>query len=360
MLLPVVGLSTKAAISRRCFDGDGRMPTFVTTCFTIAAASSGLVALGMWVLGDMLTAVTRLSIDWLYAALLATAAQFIIFVQLSLWQARRMAWRYGAFQISQAATYAGFTLLGVVVLGWGWPGQALSQVATLAAFAALAVLALGHARDLGWPPTSAQAREALRFGLPLVPHGLGGVALGVFDRFLITNMLDVEHAGLYTAALQISMGLGLFIQASNRAHMPRLFAELARNDPRRRAREVRRAYLYFVLLAGAGMGVGAIAPLLTTTILGEKFHASAAFIPWLTCGVAAGGMYNIAAYHLIFARRTGWLSMASGLSGAAHVVVSALLIRTEGTIGAAHAFFLSQVCLFVLAWSLAGKAYPKG
>ena len=355
VLLPLVGLSTKAAISRRCFDGNGQMPTFITTCFTIVAASSLLVGLLTWALGDWLTTVTRLSIAWLFVALLATMAQYIIFVQLSLWQARRMAWRFGAFQIWQSATYAGFTLLGVVVLGWGWRGQALSQVATFIAFAAIASLALGHAQDLGWPPRLAQAREALEFGLPLVPHGMGGVALGVFDRLLLTNLLDVERAGLYTAALQISMVLGLLVQACNRAYMPRLFAELARDDSRRLTREVRRAYLYFIALAGAGVVGGSIAPLLATTLLGDTFRASAAFIPWLTCGVAVGGMYNVAAYYLIFARRTGWLSIASGLSGVVHVVASVLLIRSEGAIGAAQAFLLSQSCLFVLAWWSPGR-----
>ena len=155
------------------------------------------------------------------------------------------------------------------------------------------------------------------------------------------------------------MVLGLLVQASNRAYMPRLFAELARDDPRRRVREVRRAYVYFSILAGAGVVVGSVAPSLATPLLGEKFHASAAFIPWLTCAVAVGGMCNVAAYYLIFARRTGWLSIATGLSAVVHVLASALLIRTEGTIGAAHAFLVSQSCLFVLAWSFAGKAYPK-
>jgi O-antigen/teichoic acid export membrane protein len=357
-LLPLVGLSTKTAISRRWFDGDGDMSSFVTTCLAIATGSSALVALGLWGFASAVTAVTQLSIGWLFVALVATMAQFIIFIQLSLWQARRLAWRYGTFQVTQAAIYASLTLVWVVGLGKGWPGQAAAQAATLVAFAAIALATLGRARDLAWPPRGDQMRQALAFGLPLVPHGLSGVALGVFDRFLIANALDVHEAGLYTAALQISMVLSLLVNASNRAYMPRLFAELARDDGRRRAREVRHAYVYFAVLAGAAVVVGQIAPPLATIVLGEAFHESAAFIPWLAAGVAVGGMYNIAAYHLIFARRTGWLTLASLGSACVHVTMSTLLVHHEGTIGAAHAFVLSQTCLFGLAWSLARRTAP--
>ena len=79
------------------------MPSFITTCFTIATATALLLALGIWALGDVLTTVTRPSLGWLFAARLITMAQFIILVQLSPWPARRMARGFGAWPACGAA-----------------------------------------------------------------------------------------------------------------------------------------------------------------------------------------------------------------------------------------------------------------
>jgi O-antigen/teichoic acid export membrane protein len=234
----------------------------------------------------------------------------------------------------------------------------LGQVAALVLFAAIGILGLWSASQLDWPPRADHAREALAFGLPLVPHGLAAAATVLADRFLITALVDVEQTGLYTAALQISMVLALAVQAFNRAYQPWLFAGLHQSDSRFRLRVVRGSYLYFVFLAATAALIGWPAPMLVRVILGARFQGAAEFIPFIALGIAFGGMYNIVANYVILSRRTAWLSCASLISGALNIVGGILLIRRSGAIGAAQAFMLSQAVLFLLAWCLAARAYP--
>jgi O-antigen/teichoic acid export membrane protein len=357
-LVPLVGLMTKAGITARFFRHADDLPTFVTTCLALLSASSCLVLLAMWPAREAIAVVMQVPVGWLFVAVLAAAAQFTILICLALWQARREAFRFGAFQVLHAATNVGLSLVLVVAVRLGWEGRALGQVAALVLFAAVALIVLARERQLGWPPRAAHAREALAFGVPLIPHGLSAATLGLADRLLITNLASLEQAGLYTSALQIAMMLGLLIQAFNRAYTPWLFAELARNDPQRGAVLVRGSYVYFAALAGLAGAIGLASPFIGEVLLGEQFRPAAAFIPLLVAGVAIGGMHNLVANYLIVARRTGWLSIATVCSGATNIAALIMLVQRNGALGAAQAFLLSQLVLFLTTWWFASKAYP--
>jgi O-antigen/teichoic acid export membrane protein len=357
MLLPLVGLSSKQSVAAHVFGGGGNIARFLTTCLILTAVSSASLALLMLPARDLLSSVTHLPSGWLLVAVAAAGAQFVVLLTMAVWQARRNAVRLGIFQVLEAATNVGLSLLLVLIVGLGWEGRVLGQVGSLVLFAALGVLALWSASDLGWPPRGDHAREALAFGLPLVPHGLAVAVAMVADRFLITGMLGVEQTGLYTAALQIAMVLALAMQAFNRAYQPWLLGGLQQDSAVFRRRVVQGSYLYFLFLAAAAAIVGLAAPWVVRILLGKDFQSAATFIPFLAFGAAFGGMYNVVAHYLILSRRTAWLSLASVISGALNIVGSILLIRHYGALGAAQAFMLAQLTLFLLTWWLAGRAY---
>jgi O-antigen/teichoic acid export membrane protein len=358
ILLPLTGLSTKHAVAAHFFSpGGGDVTRFLTTCLILTAVSSASVALLLLPFRAVLVSITQLPAGWLWVALVAAAAQFVILLTLALWQARGNAVRFGVFQVLQIATNVGLSLLFVLSLGLGWEGRVLGQVGSLVLFAALGVLLLWLRSDLGWPPRADHAREALAFGLPLVPHGLTLAVAMVADRFLVSGMLSVEQTGLYTAALQISMVLTLAVQAFNRAYQPWLLGGLQLDSPAFRRRAVQGSYLYFLFLAAAAAVIGLAAPLIVDILLGEQFHPAAAFIPFLAFGVAFDGMYNVVANYLILSRRTAWLSFANMTAAALHIAAGVLLIRRNGTVGAAQAFVLAQAILFLFTWWLACRAY---
>ena len=359
MLLPLTGLSTKQAVAAHFFAPGGRssIARFLTTCLILTVVSSAGLALVMLPTRAALASITQLSPGWLLVAVAAAAAQFIVLLTLALWQARGNAVRFGVFQVLHIATNVGLSLLFVLSLELGWEGRVLGQVSALALFAALGVLALWSASDLGWPPRADHAREALAFGLPLVPHGLAAAVTVVADRFLLTGMLGVEQTGLYTAALQIAMVLALAVQAFNRAYQPWLLGGLQQDAAGFRRRAVQGSYLYFLFLAAAAAAIGLAAPVIVRVLLGDGFQSAAAFIPYLAFGAAFGGMYNVVANYLIRSRRTAWLSLASVISGAVNIVGSILLIRLNGALGAAQAFMLAQLILFLLTWWFASRAH---
>jgi O-antigen/teichoic acid export membrane protein len=356
-LFPVVGLGTKGFVTRQFFGQRGEVPSYLTTCLVITAANATCLVVVFWFTRSALVEVTGLPVAWLFVAILAAAAQFVIALCLSFWQASGQAIRVGILEVLQAAMNAGLSLLLVVGARFGWEGRTTGQVAGILLAAALSLLLLARARHLGRPGLT-QARAALAFGLPLVPHGVAGATLVVADRLLIANLIDLEHAGLYTAAVQVALGIGLVIHAFNRAYTPWLYRELSGVDTEERRRwVVRQSYGYFVVLALLGFAVAAASPWIAM-LLGETFKASATLIPYLVAGIVMTGMYNVLAGYLMFSRRTGELSAITILSAALSVVASVLLIRLNGLAGAAQAFVLTQAVLLLMTWWRAHRAYP--
>jgi O-antigen/teichoic acid export membrane protein len=59
-------------------------------------------------------------------------------------------------------------------------------------------------------------REALRFGLPRVPHGLLQQAMFVVDRYAIRIFSALSEVGLYQMGASFGMALKLVLNASIR------------------------------------------------------------------------------------------------------------------------------------------------
>ena len=77
-------------------------------------------------------------------------------------------------------------------------------------------------------------KQALNFGIPLIPHALGQWAISATDRLLITNLINVESTGIYVVGAQIGMIIGIIQEAFNKAWTPWLFERLKKNEQKQK------------------------------------------------------------------------------------------------------------------------------
>src|SRR5690606_374427 len=119
----------------------------------------------------------------------------------------------------------------VVMLLHGADGRISAQDWSATIFALLALWMLKRANLLSflrWRPD--YIREALRFGIPLIPHVAGIFLLASVDRFVINSELGLAEAGIYMVAVQFGMAASMVFQAVNQAYVPWLFERLKRDD----------------------------------------------------------------------------------------------------------------------------------
>ena len=351
------GLNVHGALGVRFFQREpAEFARYAAACLAILGVSTLLVLLLVGAAGDWLEQGTGVPRAWLLVAVLTSAAQIIMNIRLTLWQVRGEATKFGALQVTHSLVNAGLSLALVILVAMAWRGRVLGITVAAVVCAALALWWLR--REVSWPAARGDLRDALSFGLPLIPHTIGGLLIAATDRVLVANLLDVAQAGIYMVALQVGMTLGLLTEAFNKVYAPWLMAALKQPDATLERRIVRGTYLYFVVVAVIAMLLGIAAPFLMTLLVGPQFSAAAGPVLYIALGYAFGGMYYMVTNYVFYASKTGRLALLTLAAGVFNVLVTYALIGANGLLGAAQAFMLSQAALFLGTWWLAHRVRP--
>lgn len=357
----LVGLSVGGSANVKYYDeGIDReqLAGFIGACFQVLCASVVVLLPVAIAARAPLAKWLGLEPSWLVWAVVASACNFACLMRLGQWQVRGLAFRYGTFQVLQSLANAALSLLLVVGFTWGAKGRIDAQNWVLAgsALVALGLLARDRLVAFAWRP--AYLREALRFGVPLIPHMLGIFLLGTVDRMMINSRLGLAAAGIYMVAVQLTLALPILFSAINNAYVPWLFERLRRDDPAEKRRIVAGTYAYFVValaLAGLAFLVG---PLAVRIIAGARYEQAGSVLGWLALGHVFGGMYVMVTNYIFFSKRTGLLSVVTISSGLLNLALQYLLIRAWGIQGAAIAFAASMGLRFLLTWVVAHRRHP--
>src|SRR5690242_18512831 len=153
ILVPVQSLGGKSAIVREYYAGSLAVPSLIGTALVILLAMSVAIAGLVLLAGRWLTPFLQLSVGWIMLAVLASAAQFIISVRLSLWQAAQSVLPYVSFQILMAMCNAAISLYLVLAMDLRWQGRVLGVAMALCAFSVIAFLQLRKQAEIRWAPS---------------------------------------------------------------------------------------------------------------------------------------------------------------------------------------------------------------
>lgn len=357
-----VGLNVVGAAGRKYYDegnGEEQLRHFIAACLQILGASSLVVFAVLLAFREQLAGWLGLEVKWVLAAALVCGLSVIVQLRLGQWQVRGKAYRYAAMQIAWSVLNVSLSLLLVVFLAHGAGGRIAAQVIAVAVVAVVALLLLHRDRLFAlfvWRPD--YLREALGFGVPLVPHIAGMFLINTVDRFVINAELGLAAAGIYMVAVQLSNAMALVFDAINNAYVPWLYERLKRDQWEEKKQIVRYTYTWYALvLAGAG-AVFLAGPWLVTLVAGEKYAAAGDVIGWLAIGQAFGGMYLMVTNYIFYSKRTGLLSIATISTGILNLALVVVLVRSLGMQGAAIGFAVAMALRFLLTWWVAQRRHP--
>lgn len=355
---PFVGFNVEGAVARQYYERDQvDMTVYVSSCFAILLCSTVAVFIIFNALAAPLSRLTTVPQQWLWTVVLVCFMQFICRMVLVLWQVRVMPSRYGTFQILQTGLNAGLSVVLVVVVGMAWQGRLIGQIIAVFVFAGIALVILFRDGWLKFEVNKQYLRNALNFGVPLIPHTLGGVIITMTDRLFITKMVGLEATGLYTVGYQIGMIISILQDSFNKAYVPWLYERLKMDDITIKIRLVKITYLYFIVIIGISLLLGLIAPWFLAFFVGKQFTDSAIFVVWIALGYAFNGMYKMVVNYIFYAQKTAILAWITFATALVNVVLNYIFISFNGAIGAAQATTLTFALSFVATWLFSNKAY---
>lgn len=361
-LAAFIGLSMNGAAGRKFYDGnlgENDLAEFIGACLQILLITSLISLTVLAAFSGNFSEWLGLDKQWILLAVLVCASNVIAQLRLGQWQVRKQAIKYGVLQISRSLLNVTLSLGLVVVLLKGSDGRISAQVWTAAifAFVALWLLKRGNLLSfLSWRPD--YIREALRFGVPLIPHVGGMFLLASVDRFVIKSELGLAQTGIYMVAVQFAAALALVFDAVNKAYVPWLFERLKRDQINEKRQIVLFTYgWYALILCGAALAF-IIGPWLIVFVAGERYEQAGDVLGWLALGQVFGGMYLMVTNYIFFSKRTGLLSLVTMASGLINVTLLFLMIGAFGLEGAAYSFCIAMAVRFLLTWCVAQKRHP--
>jgi O-antigen/teichoic acid export membrane protein len=358
----VVGFGVVGAIARKYYDADvgvHQLRDFIGTCIQITLFSGLLALLGVVVLQKQISELLAMDIRWALLAVVVATATALVQIRLSQWQVKGEAIRYAALQTFQSGLAVTLSLIAVVAWVMGAEGRIVAIALAICASALAAVWLLhrdGLVRLKLW--NVSYVKEALAFGLPLMPHTLGGFLLFSADRVVINANLGLSDAGVYAVASQLVAVMSMVFGAVNNAYVPWLFQRLKDDIPSEKLEIVRYTYIWFGLIFLSVVCAFVTGPFLVVLIAGEAFVEAGHVIGWLALSQAFVGMYLMVTNYIFFSKKTIFLSFATLLSGVINLVLLPFMVVSFGLKGAAGAACIANGLQFVVTWWLAARLHP--
>jgi len=203
-------------------------------------------------------------------------------------------------------------------------------------------------------------RRMLAFALPLVPAGLGSMAVQVIDRPIMLRLTDQATVGIYQANYRLGIFMMLvvsmfdqawrpfFIERSGRPEAPALFARV----------------LTFFTIGASWLTLGLslfIADIVKFQFFGKPlihpaYWGGLGLVPVVLWAYVFNGLYINFLAPAIIARRTGYIMAATLLGAAVNIGANFLLIPVYGMLGAAWATFAAYACM-ALFMHLAARGF---
>lgn len=357
-LAAVVGLNTVGAANRRFYDsGSYRdLAEYNGACIHILLLSVTMLLGLALLIGERLSSLLQIPNYWFFLAIIVSAGMFIIQLRLGQWQIRNQALSYGFLQVSQSLINFALTLFFLFCVQQVPVSRVNAMLMTTSVFVILCFISLYREKQLIISRFRIDyIKDALKFGVPLIPHILGIFFLSAIDRILITNSLGIGEAGIYMLGVQLSLGMVVVFDAINKALVPWLFKMLAANNIIQLTRLIRFTYIYFIVLFCLGALAFWVGPFVVRLIAGVEYQKATTIIGWLCLGQAFNGMYLMVTNYIFYAKKTGSLSIVTITFGVFNVILLLYMMNKMGIVGVSIAFAISMFLRFLATWCLAVK-----
>jgi O-antigen/teichoic acid export membrane protein len=358
VIYPFIGMNLEGSIGRKYYEMDSRdFPSYIGNCLILSIISFFIVSGFFYFFFDPVQKITAIPGTWLRYIVIVALCQFVTAVVLVSFQVRVLPIKYGIVQIVQSIINVGLSLYFVVWIGKRWEGRLEAQIITGIVMAFFSILILVKSKQIKINISKNDMQHALSFGIPLIPHALGGMFFIAVDRFFLTKLIGLEQTGNFTVAYQIGAVISILTFAFNNAYVPWLFDNLNRDDTGFKRRIVRYTYIYFVLLLVLSFVMLLFFPLVVRAFVGEAFTSINSYSTFIVLGFVFQGMYYMVTNYITYARKTYLQAAVTICIALLKIPISYFCILWAGSAGAAISFCLTFFVFFVITWVVSANAY---
>jgi O-antigen/teichoic acid export membrane protein len=357
----VSALGVEGAATRKYYDHDLApvdIAQFVGSCIWILVITSIVLAVASAVLQQTTMIFQSIGLAWVLYGVFSGGCVMLMQFTLGQAQVRERASLFAIIQILSGLSNLGISLFFVISLRLGAEGRVLGIV--LSSMVTLVVCSVLLIRtgwlDLRW--RSEFIKEALTFGVPLIPHSVALFALAMADRYLIGTLIGFKELGVYVLAMQVAAVFSIFFTAFHNAFTPWLFNQLKTGDSSAKQAIVMLTYSYFLFFLAVAAIASSIGPSVISILAGEEYVAANDFVALLIFSQIFIGFYLMLVGYLLFEKKTKLLSFITVSSASLNILLILLLIPYFGLKGVAIASLVAMIIRFFAIWIASMKVHP--
>lgn len=358
--LPLINLGIQSAISVAYFNGNKEnypsyfsssiFPPFITAFFLTV-----LLLIFKTPVGNYL----GIPFIWILSLPFFCFLSFFNSLILIDYQIKNEPSKYVVFSLSSSTLNILISLLLVVIFNLGYPGRLIGQYLSITLFSIIAAYILYKKRKLlvrnvSWENT----KNSLSFGLPLVPHVIGGIVMSMSDRLFIDHFWGKEQLGIYNIGYVIGSAISILCVAFANAIIPFSYELFSINTYEAKAKVVKVYWLFIGLLMVIVFCVWIFTPLVFEWFVDAKFSGGAKYVIWITLGYFFQGLYLLFANIIFYLKKTKVFFYLSFVNILINLGLNYFLIPIFGPIGAAYATCISFFVFFVTIAIYGNRIYP--
>jgi O-antigen/teichoic acid export membrane protein len=355
---PIISLTIHGAVSRKYFDREGiDFAAYVSNALALLFPTTVLVSIMITWGADTIVKFTELPLSWMLTAALVALFNSTANVVLALYQVQKRAWNFARFDLLRVFTNLVTSCICVIGFKMGWQGRAVGILFASWLFSMIALRGLWKEGLLLNKIDKHSIFHVLRFGVPLIPHTLGAYFISAADRLLLTDMIGVGEAGIYTVGLQLTMLLGFLTDSFNKAWVPWFYENIRGGDGHTKRKIVRYTYGYGLTLFTLAFLFAWVAPAMLRVLVPGEYTGSTPYIWWLALAQAFTGMYMMFANYIFMAEKTYLLSVTTLFAAFLNIGMTYFLIHFRGALGAAQALAVTNAICFLVTWLLSMRVF---
>jgi len=356
---PFVGINATGAIIRNYYDLDkNQLSHYIGNCFLLLVLSFLAVFFVFLLFQGPISSITKFTSSLLLVIPVVAIGDFLAQTGLSIWRVRDKPVSYSVFNILYLGANFTISIVCVVLLSMNWQGRVVGILVSNVLFGIVALGMLYRRGYVGFSINKSYMKDAVKFGLPLIPHMLGVWSILMVNRIFLNNMVGVHLTGLFSVGAAFASIVFLLQSAFHQAWIPWLYTRLKMNDDKVNVNLVKITYVYFIVIILFALGISLVAPWATLFLFGERFKGASQFVLWLSLGYAANGMYKMMVGYIMFEKKTHLIAAITVFTGLLSLCLNYFLIKNNGAIGAAQALAFTFFVAFLLTWLAAQKVYP--
>lgn len=267
---------------------------------------------------------------------------------------RNEARRFALFSIDESVLSAVFTIVFVYAFHVGPVGLAWGPL--LASTSVLLALLRSVSRQVPLAFSREPLVASLRMSYPLLPRILFGVVGTQFDKWVVGILGGVGSAGIYAIGQKLAHVVFLIATALGNKFQPRTYQLMFEGSPEAGARIGALLTPFAFVTAGCGLGLALFATEAVALLTTAEYASAAAICYILVLHYAL--MFFGKQPQLLYAKRTGLISLFSIVSMVVTVLLTGLGAMTWGAMGAAGGALLSGILGTAVFVRISQRAFP--